>query len=132
MILDLFSLDKIGEQLVQAISPGLVIMLPATAAATRQIVRVARKRVPAIDGNCAQTVAVIVSLAVVAITASGNAVFADGTDARELAGLLLIAAVNAASATGVNEWLKDRPSDNTLKREAEDARRDVFLTGFDD
>jgi hypothetical protein len=108
--LDLFGLplDRLGEELVKAVSPGLVALLPATAAATRQIVRVIRKRIPSIDGNLAQSVAVGVSLSVVAVTASANGVFADGTDARELAGLLLIAAINGGLATGVNEWLTDR------------------------
>ena len=106
--LDLFGIDQIGEQLVRAVSPGLVALLPATAAATRQIVRVIRKRLPQIDGNYAQTVAALVSLAVVVVTASGNGVFADGTDLRECVGVLLIAAINAGLATGVNEWLTDR------------------------
>lgn len=127
---DLFGLplDRIGEQLVRAVSPGLVALLPATAAATRGIVRVIRKRIPSIDGNLAQSVTVGVSFAVVIVTASANSVFGDGTDAREIVGLLLIAAMNGGLATGLHEWLTDRnPERNEI-----DAERASFLWPIDE
>lgn len=103
------NLNDIGAQVVQWVSPGLVVLMPAVAVATRQIVRFVRRRFwTSLDGNAVQTLTACCSVVAVTIVASTNNVFADGTDYREITGLLLLAGVNTLSAIGVNEALTDR------------------------
>lgn len=102
------------QPLLEKVSPDLIPLIPLTAPGIKFAIDIARRSLfPRLQGNIIQTVTFLLALAVVVVEAGiATDIFANGTDVREIGGLVIVAALNSAGAT----WL-DQLLTNTNKRD---------------
>lgn len=98
--------------LLRQLAPKLVPLVPLTAPALKLGMDVLKWLLRTywnvqFQGNVVQTATFLLALGCTALLAQQQGVFADGTTAQELLGLGLVAAINAAGATWVDQLAKN-------------------------